>query len=663
MIYHVSKNGSDRACGSADAPLLTISRAAQLAQAGDAVRVHEGVYREWVDPVNGGLSDVCRITYEAAEGEKVVIKGSEILKGWELVEGSVWRAEVNNALFGDWNPFAQPIAGDWLIWPDGDTARDTSGRTPYTWGGAPEWMQRRFNRQVHTGEVYLSGKALYEAASLEEVMHPIPRDLNAGNNEDFVLRPEDTLLLWHAEVGDDTTVFHANFQGADPNAEVVEINVRQCCVYPRRTGVNYITLRGFEICHAACPFTPPTSDQIGMVGPHWSRGWIIEHNDLHDAKCSAVSLGRDGADGHNLYSRYGRKPGYQYQMEAVFLALRSGWQRGCVGHHIVRHNTIHDCGQNGVVGHMGAAFSRIEHNHIYRIAAKREFFAWEIAGVKLHAAVDTVIAHNNIHDAQLGVWLDWQAQGARITRNVLHHNYNDLMIEVTHGPCLVDHNIFSSPYNFTNAAQGTALVHNLFGGATHRYAVLDRATPYHFPHATSVAGCAVVYSGDDRVVNNLYIPRPDAPHTEWVCGTDGYDGCTTPEEYPQRLAEEGNTDEAKYYKVPQPVWIRGNLYTGKALPFRREAGPLRMGQASQRILREGDAWYLEIELPETMPACDAVTTQSLGAPRITEQPYDHPDGTPVDFTADYLGFTRESVIPGPFAALKPGVNRIEVWRK
>ena len=76
---------------------------------------------------------------------------------------------------------------------------------------------------------------------------------------------------------------------------------------------------------------------------------------------------------------------------------------------------------------MGCAFSRIEHNHIYNIAVKHEFFGWEIGGIKLHAAIDVVIARNNIHHCTLGTWLDWEAQGTRVTRNLYHHNDRDIM--------------------------------------------------------------------------------------------------------------------------------------------------------------------------------------------------------------------------------------------
>ncbi|MBY8968245.1 DUF1565 domain-containing protein, partial [Algiphilus sp. NNCM1] len=51
--YHVKPTGSDAACGDAEHPFATISKAAQMASPGDTVIVHEGVYREQVDPKRG----------------------------------------------------------------------------------------------------------------------------------------------------------------------------------------------------------------------------------------------------------------------------------------------------------------------------------------------------------------------------------------------------------------------------------------------------------------------------------------------------------------------------------------------------------------------------------------------------------------------------------
>ena len=419
------------------------------------------------------------------------------------------------------------------------------------------------------------------------------------------------------------------------------------------------------MAHAATPWAPPTADQPGLIGTRWSKGWIIENNDLHDCKGSCVSLGKDETTGHNLYTLHGRKPGYSYQMEAVFLALQQGWSKETVGSHIVRGNTIHDCGQNAVVGHMGCAFSLIEHNHIYNIATKHEYFGYEIAGIKFHAAVDTVIRENCIHDCTLGIWLDWEAQGTRVSGNVLFDNDRDFMIEVTHGPCLMDNNIFASDYTFDNCAQGTAFVNNLCAGWTRHIRVMERATPYHFPHTTQVAGCIFTYGGDDRLYNNLFAGQAQPPEDRFHTGTDGYDGFTTPEEYPVLLAQEGNTDEAKYAKIMQPVYLGGNVYCGGAKAFRAEEALQVDAPMTLKVTMEGDQAVLCIHVPEEAAAARAaaVSTAGLGMPRMTEAPYDNPDGTPVDFAPDLLGQRRdEAAMPGPIAALRAGENVLTVWQ-
>jgi len=70
---HVAVKGSDSNDGSPAKPYRTISAAAQVAQPGDTVTVHEGTYREQVTPPRGGESDARRIVYQAAPGEKVEI--------------------------------------------------------------------------------------------------------------------------------------------------------------------------------------------------------------------------------------------------------------------------------------------------------------------------------------------------------------------------------------------------------------------------------------------------------------------------------------------------------------------------------------------------------------------------------------------------------------
>lgn len=136
-IYHVSKQGIDQQNGAEQTPFLTISKAAAVAMAGDTVLVHAGEYREWVKPQNGGNNDHERITYLAAACERVVIKGSERIQEWTLVEDTLWQVTLDNAMFNGYNPYQQKVAGDWLLKPE--------------------------EYDVHLGDVYLNGKSFYQA--------------------------------------------------------------------------------------------------------------------------------------------------------------------------------------------------------------------------------------------------------------------------------------------------------------------------------------------------------------------------------------------------------------------------------------------------------------------------------------------------------------------
>lgn len=643
MIYHISKTGNDKNTGNETSPFLTISKAAQLALPGDTVIVHEGVYREWVSPKIGGRSDIERITYKAAANEKVIIKGSERINNWVNIEGTLWKAKIDNSLFGDYNPYTEKLSGDWLLEPT--------------------------HFSILLGDVYLNGKSFYQAASLEEVKeakikyygYKVP--LTATPEK--IKEPEQTKYLWYSEVNDTTTTIYANFHGFDPNQELTEINVRKCCFYPKESGLNYITVQGFEMAHAACPWAPPTADQPGLLGTNWSKGWIIENNIIHDAKCSGISIGKDGSTGDMDCTKYQLKPGYQYQMEAVFKALQNGWSKETKGGHIIRNNEIYDCGQNGIVGHMGCVFSEVYNNHIYNIAVKHEYFGYEIAGIKFHAFIDGYMHHNRIHDCTLGFWMDWEAQGTRISSNILYNNDRDGMIEVTSGPCIVDNNIFASAFSMDNYAQGTAFVNNLICGIFRKIAVLDRATPYHFPHTTQVAGYSFIWNGDDRYYNNIFCAVP-LPNEDGFAGLCGYNGHYSDfESYHNAVIKAGNGDHEKFPPIKQPVYAGANLYLKESEPFDKEKDSLTLKgfDPQVKITEDKGKVYLEITLPENFEKIPAKihSTDTLGNVRINGCIFDNPNGEKLTLDTDMLQNKRNTVPKaGPIENLHSGKNQIQL---
>lgn len=607
--YHVSPAGNDAAAGSVEQPLRTINRAAQLALPGDTVTVHNGVYREWVDPLYGGESDDKRILYRVAEGEKAELKGSEPVTGWKADKRAkgVWKAEVDNKIFGNYNPFNDRLTGDWL-WP-----YDAS-------------------HVFHTADVYLNDVSLYEACSLEKVLQP--------DTARTVRDPQGSTAWWWAEVDAGKTTIYARFGDVNPNKEVVEISVRPTCFYPTREGLDYITFRGFHVSQAATQWAAPTAEQVGMVATHWSKGWIIEDNVIRNSRCNGISLGKERGSGHNLDCTDKRIDGTHHYIEVIFNVLRHGWNKEHIGSHIVRNNTISDCEQTGICGSMGGAFSEICNNHIYNIHSKHQFGGAEMAGIKLHGALDTYIHNNRIHHGgAYGIWLDWMAQGCRVSSNLLYDNrWTDLFTEVNHGPMTVDNNIMLSNYSIRENCDGIAYVHNLIGGIVENYDD-GRYVPYHLNHSTEIKGFKSILNGDHRYYNNVFVGG----------GREG-----------QNYGLKG------YANVRWPVKAAGNFFCNGAAPAADGQGVTLEDKKVEavRIEETGDEVYLILPYHaaalKNVPAT-FVDAARLGKARLSNYGYETPEGKPVDLSKDYFGKSRSQENPtaGPVETI--GGTRIKVW--
>jgi hypothetical protein len=235
------------------------------------------------------------------------------------------------------------------------------------------------------------------------------------------------------------------------------------------------------------------------------------------------------------------------------------------------------------------------------------------------------------------------------------------MIEVTHGPCLIDNNIFLSVNTFENAAQGTAFVHNLIGGNVWQVDVLDRETPYHFPHSTQVKGITKVLSGDDRVLNNMILGIHKSLDSDFQAWCSAYDRQVTPEIFYEKM----KTKSCLVINPTLPVWIDGNAYAGFGSAFREEKNFIRVDKIKVSLEENNGEWILSMNIPEELlfASCEGVTTKRLGSPIFTEESYENPDETPVDFSLDIVGAQREGqIIPGPFAMLTTGEHKIIVWK-
>lgn len=600
--YHVAKTGNNNNPGTAEKPFLSIQAAANVSQPGDVITVHKGIYREWVRPPRGGKSDSERIVYQSAEGEKVEIKGSEIITGWEKLSGTVWKVKIPNTFFGNYNPYKVVVQGDWF---------------------------NSLGRVHHTGEVYLNGKSLWESGTFENVLNP---KLQSDKYD-----PEGSTYTWYCESDNKNTYIYANFHGSDPNRELTEINVRKSCFYPDTTNINYITIRGFHMNQAATQWAPPTAEQIGLIGTNWSKGWIIENNIISDSKCSGITLGKYGDEWDNTSENSAE--GYIITIER---ALKKGWNKKIIGSHIIRNNTIFNCEQTGICGSLGGIFSVIENNNIFNIWTKRQWTGAEMGGIKIHASIDMLIKNNRLANCGRGLWLDWMAQGTRVTGNLLYDNTtDDLFMEVNHGPFIVDNNLFFSELSLRDWSQGGAWVHNLFAGNIEVRPITLRLTPFHKPHSTKVLGLRQIFCGDNRFYNNIFIGGVTEVHG--------------------RLSGLGI-----YNDVVLPMYVDGNVYLNGANPFIGEKKSVKSDlNPKVNISEQGENVILNILFDNSVNRIKTqlISTEHLGKTKIADQNYEKPDGSTLIIEKDYFGNQRNKNDPsaGPFEKLGKGLHQLKVW--
>ncbi|MBQ2626702.1 MAG: right-handed parallel beta-helix repeat-containing protein [Eubacterium sp.] len=662
MKIYVNINAPFDGNGTKEQPFRHIQEAAKIAKPGDKVLVYPGTYREYVNPINAGTKEE-RIVYKSVEPLGAIITGAELLTGWTKLENGLYTARVDNGVFGNYNPYTTYVFGDWYF----------------------------AKRTEHTGCVWADDKALYEANTLEECIE--------GGVYECSWDPEASKRKWFAEQDKEAnqTIFYVNLHGEDPNELKMEINVRRECFMPARTHIGYITVQGFNINKAATTWAPPAAYQDCMIGPHWSKGWIIEDCEIWGSKCAGIGLGKylDPENDHFFTTKHVKSP-TQMERDAVCRGQYHGWLKERIGSHIVRRNEIHHCEQGGIIGRMGGVFSLIEDNHIHHINNMMELGGAEIAGIKMHAAIDVVMRRNHIHHSTMGIWCDWEAQGTRITQNLLHDNIRpafakqltggmpsqDIFVEVSHGPTLIDNNILLSDVSLRFATQGVAMVHNLICGALTMVGggTGDRYTPYHMPHRTEVMGFMTFLHGDNRFYNNIFVQKyssaefnlrndsTDKPETEnRLVGTFCWDEYPTHDEWIAQFDMDNEIPNmqglAPAHRGHLPVWAAGNVYLGGAKSWCKETDKLVDESADVYVDYEerGDGWYLKTNVYDYIKDFrgGVIFSDLLGKAFEPDQRFENPDGTPITFDADYFGGHRGcAVLPGPFVTAEDAEKKL-----
>jgi hypothetical protein len=114
----------------------------------------------------------------------------------------------------------------------------------------------------------------------------------------------------------------------------------------------------------------------------------------------------------------------------------------------------------------------------------------------------------------------------------------------------------------------------------------------------------------------------------------------------------------------QPMYMAHNYYADGAEAFNLDKDSICSEVPSMvNISEEDDGVYLEITLDSTFEAMqtEMITTGILGMPRIVEEPYENPDGSPICVDTDLLDQKRDTCpTVGPIEELKAGKCRVKL---
>jgi hypothetical protein len=430
--YHVDNRNpraADSNPGTPELPFLTINRAARVLQPGERVVIMTGVYRERINPARGGAGPDRMISYEAAPGANVVVKGSRLIgAGWrpstryklalpeeERVKVKIYERPLDDLDFQGYNPFgmASIMHNRVYLMPK------------------PEELWRHLKRR---GMVFVDGRRLEQVELYQDL----------GDIDGAFWCEHDGLTIHIRLPGD-----------AGPAEHEVEVAVQEQVFAPSTPGLAYIRIKGITFEHAANGFPVP---QRGLVSMSRGHHWIIEDCVLRQANGVALDIGAQDWD---------MKP------------------PPVIGHAIVRRNRIDEAGVCGIAG-VGVQNTLIESNLIEHVGYQDVELAWETGGIKLHLTKNCLLRANVIRHLvhAEAIWLDYENANARVTGNVMGDTLETLRggiyLEASHEPNMIDNNIIwrategagGGSYNMpahggwgitVDGSDETVIAHNLVG--------------------------------------------------------------------------------------------------------------------------------------------------------------------------------------------------------
>ncbi len=407
---------SDANPGTKGLPFATINQAARILGPGERVIVAGGVYRERVLPARGGTGPDRMISYEAAPGAKVVLKGSHVFREpWTPADSAlttrIWQARLDPRYFVGYNPF--------------DIENVTSRQFDIMDFAAP--LRGTPPCNLPRGLLFQNGRRLTQVSNRS--------DLEGDSGRYWVDRTNQR-------------VFASFFGQVRPDQGFLEITTQETVFAPGQLGLGYIRVKGFVVEQAAGPFP---WEQVGAISTTRGHHWIIEGNTVRQVNGVGIDVG---------------------------IQLHQWPQPALAGFHIVRGNTVTDCGICGICG-LGPGGDRefgllVEGNTLLRNAFHDTERLFETAGIKTHNNVRCLIRGNLIMDTYhgAGIWLDFDNRNSRCCQNIVVNAqtmHGGLFVEASYVPNLIDQNFIWATRGhgiYEHDCSSQIFAHNFVGAST-----------------------------------------------------------------------------------------------------------------------------------------------------------------------------------------------------
>lgn len=393
--FYISPNGNNADSGTASQPRKTIAYGLKLLHAGDTLIFNGGTYREELKLDRTG-SEGAPITFMAAPGESVFIKGSDTVSGWVSAGNGVWNLP-------NWSINSQQVFVD----------------------GEPL-------QQIGLGCKYWNLRA-YGTDTILKPVGRSPADLTPGS-------------FYYDSLGKTLSVMLKD--KSDPNSHKMEASVRARCLGLYTSRASYIQLLNLHFRHSNGSYAGFNTMVWTQVDSSWN--WIIDSCSFVLGDYCGLALNgenhivrncrfeRNGNMGLSVNGKYANRPRQNILLENLvmtgnnyrgFLAAHSAAGIKCVPY--ARGVTVRNCVASNNKG-AGIWFDHchgeiVIENNIVQGNAKQGIF-YEISGPVGDDAFGAKIRNNLVTGSGAQSIYISASRGAIVSNNTLWKNWAGVVL-------------------------------------------------------------------------------------------------------------------------------------------------------------------------------------------------------------------------------------------